>query len=187
MSCGCAPSVCLASGMVNLFTVISSPASSGSTEFLRVLFYHMVQNLRDVVTPAWSRLVMSSIGTKVWSEFYLNCWLILRDEVTLWVETVLGLILDRNEDFSDFLFGWFRAFAMGSPFGGSSLRCGLTHSIETEASFWTILQDPLGCHPFRGQVACNLTASEGLSWCELMAAYCSTLLHWSMLVRMCYI
>ena len=95
----------------------------------------MVQNPRDVVTLAGSRLVMSSIGTKVWSEFYLNCWLILHDEVTLWVETVLGLILDRNEDFSDFLFGWFRAFAMGSPFGGSSLRCGLPPSIETKASF----------------------------------------------------
>ena len=113
MSCGCTPTVCLATGIVNLNTVISSPASSGSAEFLRVLFYHMVQNLRDGVTPAGSRLVMSSIGTKVWSVFYLNCWLILRDEVTLWVETVLGLILGRNEDFSDFLFGWFRAFAMG--------------------------------------------------------------------------
>ena len=78
---------------------------------------------------------MSSIGTKVWSEPFLNCWLILRDEVTLWVETVLGLILDRNEEFSDFLFGWFRSFAMGSPFWGSSLRCGFTHSIEMKASF----------------------------------------------------
>ena len=45
---------------------------------------------------------MSSIGMKVWSEFYLNCWLILRDEVTLRVETVLGLILDRNEEFLTF-------------------------------------------------------------------------------------
>ena len=33
-----------------------------------------------------------------------------------WVETVLCLILDRNEDFADFLSSWFRAFAMGSPF-----------------------------------------------------------------------
>ena len=32
------------------------------------------------------------------------------------VGTVFGLTLDRNEDFSDFLFSWFRAFAMGSPF-----------------------------------------------------------------------
>ena len=118
MSCGCTPTVCLATGIVNLYTVISSPASSGSVEFLRVLFYHMAQNLRDGVTPAGSRLVMPSIRTKVWSEPYLNCWLILRDEVTLWVKTVLGLILDRNKDFSDILFRWFRAFAMGSPFEG---------------------------------------------------------------------
>ena len=62
----------------------------------------MVQSLRDVVTPAGSRLMMFSIGTKVWSEFYLNCWLVLRDEVTLWVETVLGLILNRNEEFLTF-------------------------------------------------------------------------------------
>ena len=93
----------MATGIVNLYTVISSPASSGSAEFLRVLFYHMAQNLRDGVTPTGSRLVMSSIGTKVWSDPYLNCWFILRDEVTLWVETVLGLILDRNEDLSDFI------------------------------------------------------------------------------------
>ena len=125
MSCGCTLTVCLATGIVTLYTVISSPASSGSAEFLRVLFYHMAQNLRDGVTPAGSGLVMSSIGTKVWSEPYLNSWLILRDEVTLWVETVLGLILDRNEDFSDFLFRWFRAFAMGSPFEGRVCDVGL--------------------------------------------------------------
>ena len=115
MSCGCTPTVCLATGIVNLYTVISSPASSDSAEFLRVLSYYMAQNLCDGVTPLGSRLVMSSIGTKVWSEPYLICCLVLRDEGTLWVETVLGLILDRNEDFSDFLFRWFRAFAMGSP------------------------------------------------------------------------
>ena len=153
MSCGCTPIVCLATGIVNLYTVISSPASSGSAEFLRVLFYHMGQNLRDGVTPTGSRLVMSSIGTKVWSEPYLNCWLILRDEVTLWVETVLGLILDRNEDFSEFLFRWFRAFAMGSPFVGSSLRCGLTYSIETKSSFLNHIPRSFGMRsPFGSSV-----------------------------------
>ena len=103
-SCGCTPTVCLAIGIVNLYTVISSPTSSGSAEFLRVLSNHMVQNLRDGVTPLGSRLGRSSIGTEVWSEPYLIGWFVLRDEVTLWVETVLGLILDRNEEFSDFLF-----------------------------------------------------------------------------------
>ena len=116
MSCGCTPTICLATGIVNLYTVISSPASSGSAEFLRVLSYYMVQNLCDGVTLQGSRLVMSSIGTKVWSAPYLIGWFILRDEVTLWVKTVLGLFLDRSEDFSDSLFRWFRAFAMGSPF-----------------------------------------------------------------------
>ena len=167
MSCGCTPTVCLATGIVNLYTVISSPASSGSAEFLRVLFYHMVQNLRDGVTPAGSRLVIPSIGTKVWSELYLNCWLILRDEVTLWVETVFGLILDRNEDFSDFLFRWVRAFAMGSPFGGSSLRCGLTHSIETKASFLNHIPRSFGMRSPCGSsvvVGSHLITNEGFNW-----------------------
>ena len=48
--------------------------------------------------------------------------LILRKEVTLWVETVFDLLLDRNEEFSESLFGWFRAFTVASPFRGASLR-----------------------------------------------------------------
>ena len=73
MSCGYTPAVCFATGIVNLYTVVSSPASTGSAEFLRVLLYHMVQNLRYGDTPAGSRLVRSSIGTKVWCELYLSC------------------------------------------------------------------------------------------------------------------
>ena len=105
MSCGCTPTVCLATGIVNLYTVISSPASSGSAEFLRVLSYYVVQNLRDGFTPPGSRLVMSSIGTKVWSEPYLISWFVLRDEVTFWVEAVLGLILVHTKTFLTFYLG----------------------------------------------------------------------------------
>ena len=43
-------------GSVNLYTVFSPPVSSGSAEFLRVLYYHMAQSLRDVVTPLGPRL-----------------------------------------------------------------------------------------------------------------------------------
>ena len=67
-SCGCTSTVCLATRNVNLYTVINSPASSGSAEFLRVLYCYLAQNLRDGVTPLGSRLFQSSIGTKVWSE-----------------------------------------------------------------------------------------------------------------------
>ena len=152
MSCGCTPTVCLATGIVNLYTVISSTASSGSAEFLRVLFYHMVQNLRDGVTPAGSRLVMSSMGTKVWSELYLNCWLILRDEVTLWVQTVLGLILDRNEDFLTFYLGGSGPSRWGHPLEGRVCDVGLHTRSKRSPLFWTIFQDPSGCgHPV-GQV-----------------------------------
>ena len=105
MSCGCTPAICLATGVVTLYPFFSYTANSGSAAFLWVLFSHMVQNLRDGVTPAGSRLVLSSIGTKVWSGYYLHCWLILRDGVTLRVAPVLGLILDRNEEFSDFSLG----------------------------------------------------------------------------------
>ena len=45
---------------------LSSPASSGGAASLRVLFSHMVHNLRDGVTPAGSRLVLSTIESKVW-------------------------------------------------------------------------------------------------------------------------
>ena len=89
--------------VATLYPFFSYTANSGSAAFLWVLFSHMVQNLRDGVTPAGSRLVLSSIGTKVWSGYYVHCCLILSNGVTLWVEPVLGLILDRNEEFSDFL------------------------------------------------------------------------------------
>ena len=67
---------------------------------------------------------------------FFHFGLILHDEVTLWVETVFDFILDWNEDFfRNLSFGWFRAFTVASPFRGSSLQCGLTHLIATEASF----------------------------------------------------
>ena len=69
MSCGCTPAVCLATGVVTLYPFFSYTANSRSAAFLWVLFSHMVQNLRDGVTPAGSRLVLSSIGTKVWSGY----------------------------------------------------------------------------------------------------------------------
>ena len=100
-SCGYMPAVCLAIGVVSLYLCFNYTATSGSAAFLWVLFSHMVHSLRDGVTPAGSRLVLSSIGTKVWSGYYFQCWLILCDGVTLWVEPVFNLILDRNEDFSD--------------------------------------------------------------------------------------
>ena len=74
-SCGCTPTICLATGIVNLYTVIGSPDSSGSAELLRVLYYYLAQNLRDEVTPLGSKLFQSSIGTKVWFEPYLIGWL----------------------------------------------------------------------------------------------------------------
>ena len=47
-----------------------------------------------------------------------------------WVKIVLCLILDRNEDFADFLSSGFRAFAMGSPFLGRVCGVGLCTRSE---------------------------------------------------------
>ena len=71
-------------GSVNLYTVFSPPVSSGSAEFLRVLYYYMVPSLRNVVPPLGSRLFQPSIETKACSEPY-SFWVVscLRDGVTL--------------------------------------------------------------------------------------------------------
>ena len=164
MSCGCTPAVCLATGVVTLYPFFSYTANSGSAVFLWVLFSHMVQNLHDGVTHAWSRLVLSSIGTKVWSGYYLHCWLILRDEVTLWV--VLGLILDRNKEFSDFSLGGSGPSRWHHPLEGR-VCCGLPHSIETGASFLFHIPSSFGMRSPCGSSVVDgshLIATEGFPW-----------------------
>ena len=64
--------------------------------------------------------------------------LILRDGVTLWVETVFDLILDRDIDFSVSLLGWFRAFTMASPIWGR-VGGGLPRPFAPVASFSVII------------------------------------------------
>ena len=108
----------MATGNVNLYTVISSPASSGSAEFLRVLYY-MAQSLCDEATPLGSSLYQYSIGTKAsLNLFYLWSNASLRDGVTL-----TGRDCFRSQSSIGtktlvilWVSGWFRAFAMGSPF-----------------------------------------------------------------------
>ena len=71
-------------GNVNLYTLIRSPACSGSAEFLRVLYYYMAQSLRDEVTPSGLSLYQYSIGTKAsLNLFYLWGNVSLRDRATL--------------------------------------------------------------------------------------------------------
>ena len=100
-------------GNWDLYTVISPPVSSGSAEFLRVLYYYVVQSLRDGVTLAGRVCVVHtlSIGTKTPSEPYSKN---LRDEVTPWVECGPRYTLDRIEGLTWLLFqvpsGW------GHPF-----------------------------------------------------------------------
>ena len=72
--------------------------------------------------------------------------LILRDAVTLWVETVFSLILDRNEDFSAYLFGWFRAFAVASPLLGVAFALWASALVRIGGLFSdpyaSVLRDP---------------------------------------------
>ena len=81
--------------------------------------------------------------------FSFPSWLILRDGVTLWVETVFVLIFDRNIDFSVSLLGWFRAFSVASPIRervGGGLPCPFvpvaSFSIIIPLSFG--ISSPLG-------------------------------------------
>ena len=62
LSCGCAPTVCLATELVAIFPVFHSPACSGcagSCGFSSPIWF--------ATFAMGSRLVWSSIGTKVWS------------------------------------------------------------------------------------------------------------------------
>ena len=71
------------------------------------------------------------------------------------------------EDFSDFLSGWFRAFAMGSPFLGSGLWCGLTRSIETKSFFLNHIPRSFGMRsPFGLSVLLDTysIANKGFNW-----------------------
>ena len=73
--------------------------------------------------------------------------LILHVGVTLWVETVFDLILDRNVDFSVSPLGWFKAFTVASPIRGR-VGGGLPHLFAPEASFLSLCHCPSGCsHP----------------------------------------
>ena len=111
---------------------------------LWVLFSHMVLNLRDGVTPAGSRLVWSSIGTKVWVCFSFPSGLVLHDGVTLWVESVFDLILDRNIDFFVSLLGWFRAFTLASPISRVSWRWASTPVCPGGLPFLSLYHCPSG-------------------------------------------
>ena len=119
LSCGCAPTVCLATRFVALFPFLRSPACSGcagSCWFSSPIWFATIA----MGSPIEAGEVLD------WNEglvcFSFPSGLILRDEVTLWVETVFDLILDQNKEFSESLFGWFRAFTVASPFRGASLR-----------------------------------------------------------------
>ena len=111
--------------------------------------------------------------------FSFHFGLILRDEVTLWVETLFDLILDRNgefseslwvetfrshshrnEEFSESLFGWFRAFTVAS-------RCELLHSIATETSFLFHRPISFGMRSPCGSsvvVGSHLITNKGFHW-----------------------
>ena len=69
--------------------------------------------------------------------------LILRDGVTLWVETVFDLILDRNVDFSVSLLGWFRPSRWPSQFG-SKLAVGFHARSPRWPHFLSLYHCPSG-------------------------------------------
>ena len=82
---------------------------------------------------------------------FIPSGLILRDGVTLWVETVFNLILDRNVDFFASLFGWFRAFSVASPIRGR-VGGGLPRPFGPVASFSVLIPLSFGMRPPLGKV-----------------------------------
>ena len=82
-----------------LYAVFSPPVCSGSAEFLRVLYYYLAQNLRDGVEA------VSFLDRNEGLVWILFNWLVrvFAMRSPFWVETVVCLILDHNEDFADFL------------------------------------------------------------------------------------
>ena len=70
MSFGYTPYVCLATGTVNLYSVISPPVSSGSAEFPWVLFYYGIQAfaMGSPLRVESAFVCTLSIGTKTLSE-----------------------------------------------------------------------------------------------------------------------
>ena len=135
--CGCAPTLCLATEFVAIFPVLRSPACSGCP------------GCCGFSSPIWfTTFTMGSpLRGRGWYGLDRNeglvCFsfpsgLILRDGVTLWVETVFDLILDRDIDFSVSLLGWLRAFTMASPIRGR-VGGGLPRPFAPVASFSVII------------------------------------------------
>ena len=101
-TCGCPPTVCWTKGFVAFLPVLRSSLLV-FCRLLWVLFSHMVQTLRDGVTPAGSRLVCprSERRFSVFSfpfGLFLRVVTALRDIVTIWVRCVgrFPLLRDRR-------------------------------------------------------------------------------------------
>ena len=148
------PSGCLALGSINHFSVVGPPASSSSTEFLRVLFFHVAQSLCDVIIPSgfeYASVLDRNEGFSV-NLFWLGGFAVFAMRSPFSGSGLFSAsVLDRNEDDPTFGCDWFRAFAIGSPFSGSSVRMGLPHSIGTKAPPVSLLYS-FGMRSLLGQV-----------------------------------
>ena len=84
-----------------------------------------------------------------------------------WVETVLCLILNRNEDFADFVTSWFRAFAMGSPFFRVEFAVWAYALNRNDVLFLNHIPRSFGMRsPFgsSGVLGTHSVANEGFNW-----------------------
>ena len=68
----------------------------------------------------------------------------LRDGVPGLRSGLCSSACDRNEGYPSFWWDWFWAFAMGSPFSGSSVRGGFPHLLGTKALLKHLLCIPSG-------------------------------------------
>ena len=147
LSCGCAPTLCLAMGFVAIFPVLRTPACSGcagSCGFSSpILFATFAMG-----SPLRGRGWCGPQSERRFAPFLFPIWLILRSGVTLWFETVFDLILDRNEPFCISL-GVVQGLHGGLPNSGACwrwasapVRPGGLFSVLMPLSFG--LQSPYG-------------------------------------------
>ena len=138
LSCGCAPTVWLATGFVAVFPSLSSLL--WMCRFLWVLFSHMVRNLRNEDTPTGSRLVGSSIGTKVGSVSLslLGWFFAMRSPFGSRLFSISFSI--RTKNFLNLPLGGSGPSWWHSPFGGEFAVGLRTRSHRRPLFFWSLYQ-----------------------------------------------
>ena len=135
---------CLATGIVNLFSVMDLSVCPNRTA--EPPGSPVLRGSGSMGSPVSGRgcvLPQSAIVTKTIPP---TDGLVpgLRDWVPCLRSGLCSSACDRNKGYPSFWWDWFWAFTMGSPFSGSSVRGGFPHLIGTKALPMHLLCIPSG-------------------------------------------